>query len=65
MNDHLGTISLLLLIFFLSWFAWDQNKVIQKQNLQIQELRQQIVIQNMMQNMIINTPRKGGLYNIH
>jgi len=64
-NDHLGTISLLLLIFFLSWFAWDQNKVIQKQNLQIQELRQQIVIQNMMQNMIINTPRKGGLYNIH
>ena len=57
MNDHLGTISLLLLIFFLSWFAWDQNKVIQKQNLQIQELRQQIVIQNMMQNMIINTPR--------
>jgi hypothetical protein len=64
-NDHLGTISLLLLIFFLSWFAWDQNKVIQKQNLQIQELKQQIIIQNMMQNMIINTPRKGGLYNIH
>tara|TARA_B100000989_G_scaffold295832_1_gene277691 strand:+ start:7281 stop:7478 length:198 start_codon:yes stop_codon:yes gene_type:complete len=64
-NDHLGTISLLLLIFFLSWFAWDQHKVIQKQNLQIQELKQQIVIQNMMQNMIINTPRKGGLYNIH
>ncbi len=65
MNDHLSTISLLLLIFFLSWFAWDQNQLLQKQNLQIQELQQQIVIQNMMQNMIINTPRKGGLYNIH
>ena len=65
MNDHLSTISLLLLIFFLSWFAWDQNQLLQKQNLQIQELKQQIVIQNMMQNMIINTPRKGGLYNIH
>lgn len=65
MNDHLGTISLLLLIFFLSWFAWDQHKVIQDQNMHIQELKQQIVIQNMMQNMIINTPRKGGLYNIH
>ena len=65
MNDHLSTISLLLLIFFLSWFAWDQNQLLQKQNLQIQELQQQIVIQNMMQNMIINAPRKGGLYNIH
>lgn len=65
MNDHLGTISLLLLIFFLSWFAWDQNQLLQKQNLQIQELQQQIVIQNMMQNMIINMPRESNIYPRH
>ena len=50
-----------------------ENQEIKKENQEIkntlikenQELRQQIVIQNMMQNIIINTPRKGGLYNIH
>ena len=46
MNDHLGVISILLLIFYMMWFMWDQNQLIQKQHEEIRALQQQVIFQN-------------------
>ena len=52
MKDHLSAVSVLLLLFYMGWFMWDQNKLIQKQNQEINTLKQQILIQS----MFIQTP---------
>ena len=47
MNDHLGVISILLLIFYMMWFMWDQNQLIQKQHEEIRALQQQVIFYNL------------------
>ena len=39
MNDALTRISVLLLFFYMTWFVWDQNKLIENQHKQIQEMQ--------------------------
>ena len=50
MDDHLGKISVLLLLFYLGWFAWEQKAVIHKQQQEIQKLEQQLIYQNILIN---------------
>jgi len=52
MNDTLTRISVLLLIFYMAWYMWDQNELIQSQSqyieaLQIQSLYDTITIQQL------------------
>ena len=52
MNDALTRISVLLLIFYMAWYMWDQNELIQSQSqyieaLQIQSLYDTITIQQL------------------
>ena len=39
MNDALIRVSLFLLFFYMSWFMWDQNKLIENQSQQIKQLQ--------------------------
>lgn len=52
MNDHLTKVSVLLLMFYMGWYIWDQNKVIQNQqdiirDMQIQSFYDAIVLQQL------------------
>lgn len=52
MNDHLTKVSVLLLMFYMGWYIWDQNKVIQNQqdiirDMQIQSFYDTIVLQQL------------------
>jgi len=52
MNDTLTRISVLLLIFYMAWYMWDQNELIESQSkyieaLQIQSLYDTITIQQL------------------
>lgn len=52
MNDALTRTSILLLIFYMAWYMWDQNKLIESQSkyieaLQIQSLYDTITIQQL------------------
>lgn len=52
MNDALTRISVLLLIFYMAWYMWDQNELIESQSqyieaLQIQSLYDTITIQQL------------------
>ena len=46
MNDHLGKVSVLLLLFYLGWFAWEQRGLIHDQQREIQKLEQQLIFQS-------------------
>lgn len=46
MDDHLGKVSILLLLFYLGWFAWDQRGLICDQQREIQKLEQQLIFQS-------------------
>lgn len=61
MKDHMSTVSVLLLLFYMGWFMWDQNKLIQKQNEEINRLKQQILIQS----MFIQTPNNKSYNNLY
>jgi hypothetical protein len=39
MNDALTRISVLLLVFYMAWYMWDQNKLIEDQAQQIQQMK--------------------------
>jgi len=39
MNDALTRISVLLLFFYMAWFMWDQNEIIEHQREQIRNLQ--------------------------
>lgn len=43
MNKQLTKISLMLLFFYMTWFMWDQNKLIENQNQQIKKLQIQSI----------------------
>ena len=52
MNDALTRTSILLLIFYMAWYMWDQNELIESQSkyieaLQIQSLYDTITIQQL------------------
>lgn len=51
MSKHLSVVSTLLLLFYMGWFMWEQNQVIKKQNQEINQLKQQILIQNIFMGM--------------
>ena len=50
MNDHLGKVSVLLLLFYLGWFAWEQRGLIHDQQREIQKLEQQLIFQSIVIN---------------
>jgi hypothetical protein len=70
MNDHLGKVSVLLLLFYLGWFAWEQRGLIHDQQREIQKLEQQLIFQSIVINATLqednevlnkqkyNTPQK-------
>lgn len=39
MNNALTTASILLLFFYMAWFMWDQNEIIEHQREQIRQLQ--------------------------
>ena len=41
MNEALTRVSILLLVFYMAWFMWDQHKLIQNQREKIQQLEVQ------------------------
>ena len=43
MNDPLSRISILLVIFYMGWFMWDQNKAIQNQKIYIDHLERELI----------------------
>lgn len=43
MNEPLGKISILLLIFYMGWYLWDQNQVIQDQKIYIDHLEKELI----------------------
>lgn len=47
MDNQLSITSLVVLLFFLGWFAWDQNKLIQSQQQKIVLLEQKILFQSL------------------
>lgn len=61
MNDHLSIISILLLIFYMMWFMWDQNKLIQNQHEEIRTLQQQVIFHNLF-NIRTQPPSQNPLY---
>ena len=50
MNNHLSIISLLLLLFYMMWFMWDQNELIKTQHEEIRRMQEQIILQNLFIN---------------
>ncbi len=43
MNEPLTKISILLLVFYMAWFMWEQNKVIQSQNAYIEMIEKELI----------------------
>jgi hypothetical protein len=58
MDNQLSITSLALLLFFLGWFAWDQNKLIQSQREKIVLLEQKVIFQS----LVINATLKNDNY---
>ncbi len=58
MDNQLSITSLALLLFFLGWFAWDQNKLIQSQRERIVLLEQKIIFQS----LVINATLENNNY---
>jgi|TARA_B100000035_G_scaffold56004_3_gene44331 hypothetical protein len=52
MDNHLTIVSLLLALFFMMWFAWDQNELVKQQNKEIRVLQQQVLFHNLFTNQI-------------
>ena len=44
MNDPLGKVSILLLLFYMGWYILDQNEIIDNQKEQIQHMEQQLFL---------------------
>jgi hypothetical protein len=66
MNNQLGITSILLLLFYVGWFAWDQRKIIEKQNQEIIKLNQQLIFKNIVLDAAlqdINGPVNKQKYN--
>jgi hypothetical protein len=42
MNNPLSIVSILLAVFYLMWFAWEQNGVIFEQEIYIKELEKEL-----------------------
>lgn len=51
MSGQLTKISVLLLLFYMGWFMWEQNKVVKKQKQQIETMSKQLFYDA----LIINT----------
>tara|TARA_Y100000361_G_scaffold9552_1_gene7684 strand:+ start:524 stop:739 length:216 start_codon:yes stop_codon:yes gene_type:complete len=48
MNEPLGKISILLLIFYMGWYLWEQNKVIQDQNAYIEIIEKELITRKLL-----------------
>ena len=62
MDNHLTIVSLLLALFFMMWFAWDQNELVKQQNKEIRVLQQQVLFHNLFTNQIYRNNNQK-LYN--
>jgi hypothetical protein len=65
-NQPLSIVSLLLLIFYLGWFAWDQRELIYDQKREIQKLEQQLIFQSIVIDATLqenNLPMNKQKYN--
>jgi hypothetical protein len=58
MNEALTRISILLLVFYMAWFMWDQHKLIQNQREKIQQLE----VQSFYDLIIINELQEKQYY---
>ena len=66
MNNQLGVTSILLLLFYVGWFAWDQRTIIEKQNQEIIKLNQQLIFKNIVLDAAlqdISEPVNKQIYN--
>ena len=66
MNKQLGVTSILLLLFYVGWFAWDQRTIIEKQNQEIIKLNQQLIFKNIVLDAAlqdISEPVNKQIYN--
>ncbi len=66
MNNQLGITSILLLLFYVGWFAWDQRTIIEKQNQEIIKLQQQLIFKNIVLDAAlqdISGPVNKQIYN--
>jgi len=66
MNNQLGITSILLLLFYVGWFAWDQRTIIEKQNQEIIKLQQQLIFKNIVLDAAlqdISEPVNKQIYN--
>lgn len=66
MNQPLSIISLLLLIFYLGWFAWEQRELIHDQQREIEKLEQKLIFQSIVIDATLqenNSPLNKQKYN--
>ena len=66
MNQPLSIVSLLLLIFYLGWFAWEQRGLLHEQQREIQKLEQQLIFQSIVIDATLqenNSPLNKQKYN--
>ena len=48
MNRHLSIVSILLLIFYMGWFMWEQKELIQEQRIYIEHIEKELIARKFM-----------------
>lgn len=62
MKDHLSIVSVLLLLFYMGWFMWDQKELLRQQNDRIKELERELIIKEILLNSIIQEQEQYPMY---
>ncbi len=68
MNSPLSIVSILLVIFYLMWFAWEQNEIIFEQETYIRELEKELFTRKLIlgeYNLDTFEPNQQEDYPIH
>lgn len=64
MNNHLSIVSVLLLIFYMCWYMWDQNKLIQNQQREIETLQRELFFQSIIIQGMQNQKQQKNYFNL-
>jgi hypothetical protein len=62
MKDHLSIVSVLLLLFYMGWFMWDQKELLRQQNDRIKQLEGELIIKEILLNSIIQEQEQYPMY---
>lgn len=62
MKDHLSIVSVLLLLFYMGWFMWDQKELLRQQNERIKQLEGELIIKEILLNSIIQEQEQYPMY---